>query len=136
MENLNTEIIFENEVEAAFTVLYAVIGIDGSIDKFEVEALVQAITLKKTFRIDTSGYFEKAKNLIDTYGSEAAVAGAATMLSDELKKAVFVIALDLVYANDTLDEAEQRFMNSLVSTFNLSQDWAKTATDVISLKYV
>jgi uncharacterized membrane protein YebE (DUF533 family) len=128
--------VFSNSSEAFVAIMFCAINADGYIDDLETDAIAKTLSFKRSFQAhDVFGYYKNALALTNEHGCDDVMRAAAGLLSDEEKKAALVVTIDLLFANGVVNDKEQQFVDDLAAALNLDRAWARSAIDVIVLKY-
>jgi uncharacterized membrane protein YebE (DUF533 family) len=128
--------VFVNACAAFVAVMCCAVSADGYIDDLETDAMAKSLLLKRSFQgCDVFDYYNTALSLINEYGVGHVIKPAAGMLNDEEKRAALVITVDLLFANGIVNEKEQHFVDDLATALNLDRAWARSAIEIITLKY-
>lgn len=128
-----------NEKEAFMGMVYGVCACDGNVDDEEVEMLVTALSRLRLFK-DTSakdlgnivGTVNRAneKNGLDWLFSEA-----NRVLSLDLKKTAFALAVDLAFADGEVGEAEEAFIEGIYKLLEIPEDFVAKTLEVMEVRH-
>jgi tellurite resistance protein len=100
--------------EAYFGMVFGVLASDGDVDDGETSALMHALVYTKLFdglsEDDVNKVFRRVNLAAEKNGLEFLFTEANRVLSPDLKKAAFVTAVDLAFADGNVGEAEEAFL--------------------------
>ena len=119
-------------------VLLAASACDGHISEDEFNQLVVALFRMKLFQRVNEKQFNQVLNklmgVLKKHGPDALVDGCCETLPDELRKAAFANACNIVLADGVLEEDEKEFISSLKTKLGLEEKVAKNIAQVMVIK--
>ena len=119
-------------------ILLAASACDGHISEDEFHSLLAALFRMKLFsRINEKQFnhvLNKLMGVLKKHGPDSLVDGCVETLPDELRKAAFANACNIVLADGVLEDDEKEFINSLKTKLKLEANVAKTIAQVMVLK--
>lgn len=119
--------------------MLAVVAADGDISDEESEDYVARINRMRLFA-DMSGdacrsMVEKLFKIKNKGGPEALLAKGVPALTPELKETVFAVAVDMIFADGSVEAEEKSFVEKLQSELGISDALASQILDVMVIKY-
>jgi uncharacterized tellurite resistance protein B-like protein len=128
-----------SENEAYLGIVFGVTACDGEVDDDELDSLIIVISRSRLF----AGYTEDqlVKNLNNfTLGAEKngvdwLFQEANRLLSPDLKKAAFTTAIDLAFADGSVGEAEEAFLEATYKTLEIPEDFVAKALEVMEVRH-
>ena len=119
-------------------VLLAASACDGHISDDEFRQLLTALFRMKLFERVNEKQFNQVINklmgVLKKNGPDVLVEGCCETLPDELRKAAFANACNIVLADGVLEEEEKQFINNLKGQLKLEANLAKTIAQVMIVK--
>ena len=119
-------------------VLLAASACDGHISEDEFNQLMVALFRMKLFQRVNEKQFKQVLNklmgVLKKHGPDALVDGCCETLPDELRKAAFANACNIVLADGVLEEDEKEFISSLKTKLGLDEKIAKNIAQVMVIK--
>jgi len=119
-------------------ILLAASACDGHISEDEFHQLIAALFRMKLYsRINEKQFnqvLNKLMGVLKKHGPDALVDGCVATLPDELRKAAFTNACNIVLADGVLEEDEKEFVNNLKTKLKLEANLAKTIVQVMVIK--
>lgn len=119
-------------------ILLASSACDGHISDDESAQLLTALFRMKLFSRINEKQFNQVMNklmgVLKKHGPDALVDGCCETLPEELKKAAFANACNIVLADGVLEAEEKEFMSSLKTKLGLDDKTAKTIAQVMVIK--
>lgn len=110
---------------------------DGNVSSEERLRFVALALGSPLFSNDIEDIIAEATRLahyVNKLGIEKAIKIAEKSLSGGLKETAFSWAVDIVVADGWLDEKERKYLELVVSAFNLDQDVAKKIVEVTKIR--
>lgn len=109
---------------AVMTIVIAAIGADGEVDDQEVRRLRSMCARSPLFADNTSDQDDSlirfATSTLSQLGEDA-VRKAAAHLKQPLRETAFAFACEMVLADGTVGETEDRFISNLAQTLDISE---------------
>lgn len=125
--------------EAYFGMVYGVIASDGEVEETEMDALVHALVYTKLFdgcsESDINKIFNKINLANDKNGLEWLFTEAHRVLSPELKKAAFVTAVELAFADGEVGDAEEAFLEGIYKILEIPEDFVAKVLEVYEVRH-
>lgn len=119
-------------------ILLASSACDGHISEDEFNQLLVALFRMKLFeRINEKQFkavLNKLMGVLKKHGPDALVDGCVETLPDELRKAAFANACNIVLADGVIEDEEREFINQLKKKLKLDAQTAKTIASVMVIK--
>jgi uncharacterized tellurite resistance protein B-like protein len=127
-----------NKQEGFAGILYTVIAADGHISDEEVDEFTARITRMKLFADLREGDFgrmlDKIRRTISKKGVASMLAESAAALSPELKETAFVVAVDMIFADGTVEDEEKSLVEHLQGTLGIPDSLAAQTLDISIIK--
>lgn len=124
--------------EAVATVLYLMAASDGEISAEEKEQFVAISNRMQLFRKQTTHEFnemiEKINALLNTGGFDDTLSKAAAIIPPDLRQTAFALAVDLAFADGTIEDSEKDFLDVVQTSLEVSDDLAIKIIEVIQIK--
>lgn len=119
-------------------ILLAASACDGHISEDEFHQLLAALFRMKLFERINEKQFNQVMNklmgVLKKHGPDDLVDGCVESLPEDLRKAAFANACNIVLADGILEDDEKEFINSLKDKLQLEANLAKTIAQVMILK--
>ena len=120
-------------------ILLAASACDGHISSEEFNQLLTALFRMKLFERVNEKQFNQVMNklmgVLKKHGVDALVEGCCETLPEELKKAAFANACDILLADGVVEQEEKEFMNDLTGKLGLQANTAQTIAQVMVIKH-
>lgn len=124
-----------NEREAWIVLMYAIASSDGEFSDAEVDYMSRLVVFKSFFvGYDTFPILRAALQAKDKIGIDGLIDAAIPFISDENRAAVLACSVDLVMADGTLGEAEEKVIEKVSSKLNLETSIAEKIIEVMMFK--
>lgn len=127
-----------NPAEAFASLVIAVAGIDGHLADDEVRAANAIFNRMRLFAPISSDQFsamiDRLVGYLKKHGSDWLLGKAVASLPAELKQTAFVTAVDLVFADGSVEKSEQAVIEKLQKMLGVSDDLALKAVEIIEIK--
>lgn len=124
--------------EAFAGILLAASACDGHISDDEVQQLLTSLFRMKLFRRINDKQFNQVMNklngVLKKNGPDALVDGCCETLPEELYRAAFANACNIVFADGVVDDDEKEFINSLSTKLGLDDKTSKKIVRVMVIK--
>lgn len=128
-----------SEREAYLGMVYGVIASDGEIEDEEVDSLLTAAGRTRLFAGCTEDQFVKLINNVnlanEKNGLEWLFQEANRVLNPDLKKAAFTTAVDLAFADGSVGEAEEAFLEAIYKVLEIPEDFVAKALEVMEARH-
>lgn len=125
--------------EATSAILLGIIASDGDISEEEVAAFNAVASHHPILVNQPAAAFRKMIDdqfvVLRKQGWEALFDKGAAELPASLANTVFVLAVDFVLSDGTVDAAEERLIEKLRNALSISDDLVTAAVEVLSIKY-
>jgi uncharacterized tellurite resistance protein B-like protein len=125
--------------EAASGILLAIIASDGEISDDEVAAFNGVAQGHPIFRDQPSQAFgrmiDEQFSILRKTGWESLFDKGAADLPPDIAQTVFVLAVDLVLSDGSVEESEEYLIGKLRDALRISEELVATAVQVLSIKY-
>ena len=122
--------------EAFFCVLFCAAVCDGQMAREEQEELLTLVHRSRALKtLSEEALSQVNASVVERLrGSDLALAEACTALPPDVRASAFAHALDIVLSDGDLSEDKSKFLNALVSHFNMDERTVRSIADVIILK--
>jgi tellurite resistance protein len=119
-------------------ILLAASACDGHISEDEFQQLLTTLFRMKLFHRINEKQFNQVLNklmgVLKKHGAEALVDGCCETLPEELSKAAFANACNIVLSDGVLEGDEKQFMSDLTTKLHLDAKTAQTIAQVMIIK--
>lgn len=119
-------------------ILLAASACDGHISEEEFNQLLIALFRMKLFQRVNQKQFSQVMNklmgVLKKHGPDSLVDGCCETLPDDLRKAAFANACNIVLADGVIEQDEKDFIDSLKSKLQLDPGTAKAIAQVMVIK--
>jgi tellurite resistance protein len=127
-----------NKQEGFAAIMLAVVAADGDISDEESEDFVARLNRMRLFT-DGSGdqtrsVIEKVFRIKSRGGVEALVEKGAPALTPELRETAFAVAVDMAFADGSIEPAEEKMLEKLQAALGIPDDMASAVVDVMVIK--
>jgi uncharacterized tellurite resistance protein B-like protein len=124
--------------EAFAGLVIATVGSDGHVSDEEVRAANAIFGRMRLFGPISSDQFssmiDRLVGYLNKHGAEWLITKSTSALPDELRQTAFVTAVDLVFADGSVEAEEQALIERLQTTLRISDEMALKVVEVISIK--
>jgi uncharacterized tellurite resistance protein B-like protein len=125
--------------EAYFGMVFGVLASDGDVDDGETSALMHALVYTKLFdglsEDDVNKVFRRVNLAAEKNGLEFLFTEANRVLSPDLKKAAFVTAVDLAFADGNVGEAEEAFLEGIYKMLEIPEEFVAKVLEVFEVRH-
>jgi hypothetical protein len=119
-------------------ILLAASACDGHVSEDEFNQLLTALFRMKLFERINEKQFNQVMNklmgVLKKHGPDSLADGCCESLPEELRKAAFANACNIVLADGILEDDEKEFVNTLKDKLKLEANLAKTIAQVMVVK--
>ncbi|NQU22837.1 MAG: tellurite resistance TerB family protein [Candidatus Nealsonbacteria bacterium] len=119
-------------------ILLAASACDGHISEDEFQQLLTALFRMKLFHRVNEKQFNQVLNklmgVLKKRGPEVLVDGCCETLPEELRKAAFANACNIVLSDGVLEDDEKQFMSDLTGKLHMDAKTAQTIAQVMVIK--
>lgn len=127
-----------SETEAIFCLLFAVIAIDGAVNRAETQAFAFLFARIGQFSglsvNDLTPKYSQIKKQLDNSPRKVAEA-AMPFISEEKKLGVFTYCLELIYADADITAEEEDFIHYMIEHFSIDEELANSAFKIMAARY-
>ncbi len=124
-----------NELEAWFGILYSCISVDKLITANETKVLSRILHSKQNFvGVDIAPLFLKSSGLKEKLGQVKFISSCCELIKEEDKNMLFALALEVLLADGTLEEAEKSLIEIISNTLKIDPKMSSKIIEVIFLK--
>lgn len=124
--------------EAFAGLVIAVVGVDGSISDDEVRAANAVFNRMRLFGPIPADQFkvmiDRLVGYLNKHGADWLFSKTTSALPAELRPTAFATAVDLVFADGSVEASEQALVEKLQKALGISDDLALKVVEVIALK--
>lgn len=127
-----------NAQEAFASILLVTVAADGHISDEEAQAFNTVINRMRLYR-DINGeqfshMMDRLVGLLKKYGHDDLLHRAYKALTPELRLTAFVVCVDLVFADGSVEEEEKETLEKLQRNLEIPEDQALQIIEVIQIK--
>jgi uncharacterized tellurite resistance protein B-like protein len=127
-----------NPQEAFASILLVTIAADGYISDEEAQGFNTVINRRQLYRgmggTPFSSMIDKLLGLLKRKGAPFLLSKAVEVLPQDLKETAFTVAVDMVFADGTVEQQEKELIESMKTSLGLSDELAMEIIEVISIK--
>lgn len=128
-----------DKAEGFAAIMLAVVAADGDISDEEAEDFTARAARMRLFA-DMSGspfhkMIEKLCRILKRETPEDLIKRAVPALTPELRETAFVVAVDMVFADGSVEDEEKELVEKLQAELGISDDLAAKILDVMILKH-
>ncbi len=124
--------------EAFAALVLAIVGADGNVSDDEVRAANAVFNRMRLFAPQSTDQFrvmfDRLVGYLQKHGAEWLLTKAVAGMPDELRETAFATAADLVFADGSVEPAEQALIEKIQRDLRVSDDLALKIIEVISIK--
>ena len=124
--------------DAAATVLVASIACDGALapeESIRLNALVSSMRLYRDVSAEHLQHLiDAATNAVAQHGAEELLPACAAAIPEDLRAALFALAVELVFVDGRVAEREKRFVDALQAAFAIDEETAMKIVGVLLIK--
>ena len=128
-----------SQEEAISAILLSIIASDGEVSDEEVDAFISVANNHPTMRNQSASDFKRMvdeqQSVLRKQGWEKLFDKGAAELPRALAQTVFVLAVDFVLSDGSVDAAEERLIGKLRDALSIADDLVGAAVEVLSIKY-
>jgi uncharacterized tellurite resistance protein B-like protein len=128
-----------NKQEGFAAIMLAVMAADGDISDEEIEDYVSRLSRMRLFADmssnQTSSMLDKLFKIKSKGGPDALVSRGVPALTPELKETAFAVAVDMIFADGSVEDAEKRLVEKLHSELGIADGLASQILDVMIIKH-
>mgnify|MGYP003381711005 CR=1 FL=1 len=128
-----------SQEEAISAILLSIIASDGEVSDEEVDAFISVANNHPTMRNQSASDFKRMvdeqQSVLRKQGWEKLFDKGAAELPRALAQTVFVLAVDFVLSDGSVDAAEERLIERLRDALSIADDLVGAAVEVLSIKY-
>lgn len=123
------------ELEAWFGILYSCISADKLITANETKVLSRILHSKQKFvGVDIAPLFLKSSGLKEQLGQLKFISACCELIEEEHKNMLFALALEVLLADGTLEEAEKNLIEIISNALKMDSKMSSKIIEVIFLK--
>lgn len=124
--------------QAAATVLVAAVTSDDGVAPQERTRLIAQLSTMRIYRQasaeDLQAIMGAATAAVAQYGTEELLTACATAIPEELRAAIFALAVELVFVDGRVTEREKRFVDALQAALEIDDATAMSVVRVLLIK--
>ncbi len=128
-----------NKQEGFAAIMLAVVAADGEISEEEIEDYVSRLSRMRLFAdmssSETSRMIDKLFKVKSKGGPDALVGRGVPALTPELKETAFAVAVDMIFADGSVEDAEKHLVEKLQTELGITDDLASQIIDVMVIKH-
>ncbi|CAM3947228.1 tellurite resistance TerB family protein [Flavobacterium sinopsychrotolerans] len=133
--NNSSQNTVNSEFEAWVGILYSCISADNQITDSETATLSRVLSSKHKFiGIDIAPLYRKAFNVRAELGQLKYISACSEWIKGEDKETVFVLALEVLLADGTLEKEEKNVIEVLSNQLEIEKEMTSKIIEVIFLK--
>ncbi len=127
-----------NKAEGFAAVAVSAVASDGEISEEEIQRVAIDLATLRAFRRhdmrELGNTLNKVAGLVKRRGAGPVLQAAKGSLNADEVKAAFFVAVDLVFADGTVEEGERKFVDELQSTLQIDEVTALKIVEVVNIK--
>lgn len=127
-----------DEREAFAALVLAIVGADGNISDDEARAANAIFNRMRLFAPQSAdqfrAMFDRLVGYLQKHGADWLIAKSVAGISTELRETAFATAVDLVFADGSVEATEKALIENLQRDLRVSDDLALKIIEVISIK--
>lgn len=138
LDNISGEKISLSNAESFAGILLGTVSADGYISDEEKSSLWNKLDTMKLFSNwsdeQFNSMFNKLFGIQKKQGNDQLLKLCSSFLIPELKETAFAVAVDLVLADGSVEEAEKQFLINLQSILEIDENLAVKIIEVLAIK--
>lgn len=127
-----------NKQEAFLAVLLITVAADGHVSDEESEGLIAISNRVQLLKNQTAQEFgssiRKLQALLQKHGANFVLAKAFEALPTQLRETVFANAVDLVFADGSVEDEEKQILEKIQAASNISDQLTVKIVEVLQIK--
>ncbi len=121
--------------EAYMAIFYSILYADGEWSEKESKALRPILMRLRIFEDENVGYYlKKVENEYAIFGAQALINGSLELINQKYRPQLFCLCAELVLADGTVDDDEEKILEYLARAANVSDTIAKKIIEVTLIR--
>ena len=123
------------DAEAWIGILYACIAADGIVNDAEIDSLSRMITCKEKFSgIEIEPLYTTVGRAKKDIGAIGLIEACCELIDENEKDTLFLMAVEIVLADGTLDEDEEKVIKIIAHKMKINSELVKKIVEVMLIR--